>query len=194
MRSHRRIFLTGLAIVALPAAMPSLAAGSSLLSGYGGPGQGSQAILGSALVGGGAGGGGAGGGSGSSSNGGGAEGQSRPSHLGESPDRTGSAAGAAAGGTGSAPARKSAGGALPSRQTGAGRKPDGSAGAGKGGDWAATAALASGASTGRAETLGISGGDLLYILLALAGLAFTGSSHAAARSDRRSGAEQLLKG
>ncbi len=180
MRSHRRIcnrrfFLTGLAIVALPAAIPSLAAGSSLLSGYGGPGQGSQAILGSALVGGG--GGSSSGGGGSSS--GGAGGPSGPSRLGEPPGRTETATGAtgaAAGGTGSVPAPKSARGASRSRSYGAGQKPAGSAGAaGKGGDRAATAALASGAGTGQAETLGLSGGDLLYVLLALAALAFTGA-------------------
>lgn len=163
MTSHRRIALTGLIAVALPVAMPSLAAGSSLLSGYGGPGQGSQAILGSALLGGGAGTGAGGGGSTS----GGAGGSSGPLRLGEQPGRTGSSAGAAAG-TGGAPARKAGGGASASRQAGAGRT------SGAGGSPASSAEPASDAGTGRSETLGLSGDDLVYVLLALAALAFTG--------------------
>ena len=56
MRSRRMITPT-IALVALSAAMPVAASASSLLSGYGGPGQGNQAILGSALLGGGSSGG-----------------------------------------------------------------------------------------------------------------------------------------
>jgi hypothetical protein len=58
MNSRRKIILiTALAALVLAVA-PSTAPASSLLSGYGGPGQGTQAILGSGLVGGSSGGGG----------------------------------------------------------------------------------------------------------------------------------------
>jgi hypothetical protein len=149
---------------ALLAWTPTLAAGSSLLSGYGGPGQGSQAIIGSTLVGG-AGAGGAGG-----SAGGGADGSSNSPHDGEQPaGTTGSSSGGAAGAHGDS-ARKSAGGSSGSRQTGAGHASP----AGVGTYPAVPAEQASDTGVSRAETLGLSGGDLLYILLALAVLAFTG--------------------
>jgi hypothetical protein len=59
MKTHRRIVrIAGLmALVALFAATPVAAHAGPLLSGYGGPGQGNQAILGSTLFGGGSGGG-----------------------------------------------------------------------------------------------------------------------------------------
>jgi hypothetical protein len=60
MKKHRKIISIGCSLVALSAALASAAQASSLLSGYGGPGQGSQAILGSALLNGPPGGGGAG--------------------------------------------------------------------------------------------------------------------------------------
>lgn len=50
MRAKRTITTTVVCLMSLSAAMPSAAAASSLLSGYGGPGQGNQAILGSALL------------------------------------------------------------------------------------------------------------------------------------------------
>ena len=68
MTSHRSISIVALT-AAMVAASPAVASASSLLSGYGGPGQGSQAILGSALLGGGSGGGGGGGSGGGSSGG-----------------------------------------------------------------------------------------------------------------------------
>jgi hypothetical protein len=50
MKSHRKITpLIGL-VVTLSALVPASATASSLLSGYGGPGQGTQAILGSTLL------------------------------------------------------------------------------------------------------------------------------------------------
>jgi hypothetical protein len=65
MAMNRKIFVTALAASAV-ALTPAAASAGSLLSGYGGPGQGSQEILGSAVVGGAGGGGGAtGGGAGS---------------------------------------------------------------------------------------------------------------------------------
>lgn len=64
MSHHRRISIVALTILATAGIAPPLVEANSLLSGYGGPGQGSQAILGSAVIGGG-GSGTAGGGSGS---------------------------------------------------------------------------------------------------------------------------------
>ena len=50
MRSRRIITPIIACLVAVSAALPAAASAGSLLSGYGGPGQGSQAILGSALL------------------------------------------------------------------------------------------------------------------------------------------------
>jgi hypothetical protein len=60
MKSHR-IVIQALVFLAATVALPAPALASSLLSGYGGPGQGNQAVLGSALVNGPKGGGGSGG-------------------------------------------------------------------------------------------------------------------------------------
>jgi hypothetical protein len=67
MKSHRKITSIIALAVTLSVFAPASAPASSLLSGYGGPGQGAQAILGSALLNGpsGRGGGGSGGGGGS---------------------------------------------------------------------------------------------------------------------------------
>jgi hypothetical protein len=66
MTSHRTTLLTLASLVVISAFMPSLASASPLLGGYGGPGEGDQTILGSALLNGPrSGGGGSGGGSGS---------------------------------------------------------------------------------------------------------------------------------
>src|SRR5437879_8345365 len=61
MKRHRTITsLAALAALVVSMAIAATAHASSLLSGYGGPGQGNQAILGSTLLGGGSGGGGGG--------------------------------------------------------------------------------------------------------------------------------------
>jgi hypothetical protein len=86
------MILTALAVLAI-AVLPATAAASSLLSGYGGPGQGSQAILGSTLLNG-------PGGGGSSGSGGG---EATPAALSQP-----SAAASAAGGHGAATAPHSA--------------------------------------------------------------------------------------
>lgn len=160
MTSHRRIFLTGAIAAVLPVGMPTLAAANSLLSGYGGPGQGSQAILGSTLLGGGSGGDGGGGRSGVSSG---------SFRYGERPGGTDSSATSSAGAGGSS-GRKSAGGGTPGSQAGSGGA--------SGGDAStyppSSAERASGAGAGESETLGLYGDDRLYVLLVLAGLAFTG--------------------
>ena len=135
-------------VVAVPVSMPALAAASSLLSGYGGPGQGSQAILGSALLGGSS--GGSGGSTGSSSD---------SFRYGERHGGTESSATSPAGAGGSTSGSTSSGGA--------------SAG-GVSAYPASSAELASSAGAVQSETLGLSGDDLLYVLLALAAVAFTG--------------------
>ncbi len=157
MTSHRRIFLTGAIAAALPMGMSALAAASSLLSGYGGPGQGSQAILGSALLGGSS--GGSGGSTGSSSD---------SFRYGERHGGTESSATSPAGAGGSR-GRKSAGGST-SGSTGSG----GASAGGVSTYPASSAELASSAGAVQSETLGLSGDDLPYILLAFVGLALTG--------------------
>jgi len=182
MTSHRRIFLTGLVVAASLVGTPTLAAASSLLSGYGGPGQGSQAILGSTLLGGSSGGGG-----GSTS--GGSGGSSGSFRYGERLGETESSATGSAGAGGS-PGRKSAvGGASGSR-------------AGSGGASAGGASTYPASSTGNAdeasavapETLGLSGDDLPYILLAFAGLALTGILTRQLARTGGGGGHQPLKG
>jgi hypothetical protein len=153
LKSHRgliyRAVLTG-AVVLVCA--PACAQAGSLLSGYGGPGQGSQALLGSTVV------GGSGGGGGSSSSGGG---------------RTSSGAG-----SGSPTGSLAAAPATSGRSTGA----QGSRAARRRGRVAALAVAAAPAANARpaalhfhetgagSSTLGLSGIDLAYILAVLCGL------------------------
>jgi len=149
MTSHRTILsiLTLLAILA--AAIPSSAPANPLLSGYGGPGEGSQATLGSALLGGGAG-----------------SGPSGPtgSSLTGPPVGQGSTTS-----TDSHGRKRAAGGASHPRGE-AGETSAGAAGAYPDSSREETSQLA----LGSPETLGLSGVDLLYILLALGALACTG--------------------
>lgn len=185
MTSHRRI-----SIVALTAAMaaisPVVASASSLLSGYGGPGQGSQAILGSALLGGGSGGGG-GDGSSSSSNGGSSGSSSGSFRYGESAGGTGSAAAGAVRAGGKTTRKSSARGASSSRA--------GAGGTSGGGTYPASSTeKAPGTGAGGSETLGLSGEDLLYILLVLAALAFTGVLTGRLARTHGAGGHRPLKG
>ena len=163
MTGHRTIVLTLTLSAVLMTVALSSASADSLLSGYGGPGEGNQAILGSALLGGGAGGDG-----GSSSGASGSAGSSSAGAAG---------VGAPAGRGNIAPSPSNVRGTTPGR--GAGRARGGSRG-GKGG------ASGSGAraypvvsretqpTTGATETLGLSAEDLVYVLLALGALAFIG--------------------
>jgi hypothetical protein len=170
MRSHRKILstLTSLTVTAIFVAMPSSVLAGPLLGGYGGPGEGSQAILGSALLGGG----------GSGSSGGGSAGSTGPSlsvaagvgaqaSKGQgnvtSPDP--SALGSAAGGAG-----QSAGETSGARSGGAAKAFGGAANAYPVAAERAPSQPASSA-TG---TLGLSGADLAYICLTLCALLFTG--------------------
>jgi hypothetical protein len=159
MTSQRTISLKLTLLAVLMTVAPASACASPLLSGYGGPGEGNQAILGSALL------GGAGGGSGSS--------------------------GGSSGSTGSSPSGVAGVGVQASQSSAAptGSNERGSAGA-HGGRSARRAGEASGdaanaypassvgetsrLATGGLETLGLSGEDLLYMLLTLSALAFVG--------------------
>ncbi len=141
MTSHRTTLLTLVSLVVIAAAMPSSASASPLLSGYGGPGEGDQAILGSALLNGPRG----GSGTGAGLPGGGARVGTHRSEAPVSPGHGKQAAGA----TGQAFG-----------------KPSGSHSISERGGSASSAVADSG-------TLGLSGADLLYALLALCVLAFT---------------------
>jgi len=168
MRSHRLIITTTLLVLAVSAMAPTAAGAGPLLSGYGGPGQGNQAILGSALLNGGSGGSGGGGSGGRGSSAGGfTAGLAR---------RTGSAgAGTGAGSTAGAGA---AGGAPAPAPSGRGKHATGPvAGASSGGSTASarsSSLTASRGGVGGSQALGLSGADLLYILLAFGVLVFTG--------------------
>jgi hypothetical protein len=130
---------------------------SSLLSGYGGPGQGSQTILGAALIGGpsGSGGGGAGGGSTAAAGGGavalGVSGAGGASATGAPGSRSRSGSGGGASGS-------HAGSAAPAAPL----------------HRVAGPATALSAASVRSNTLGVSGADLVYILLGLGGLLAAG--------------------
>jgi hypothetical protein len=143
-------------LVGAPAVLPAVATAGSLLSGYGGPGQGNQAILGSALLNGPSSGGGGGGSTGAGGSAG-AETLSGTSNPVASSRPQGT------------PARHHSTSSRPSSGTGSlGVTSPGGSGA-----YPLSTGLAR-AVSGDSRTLGLSGADLLYILLALAALALTG--------------------
>ncbi len=170
MRSRRTITLTTacLLTLSLSAALPAAAPAGSLLSGYGGPGQGSQEIIGAGLVNGGSRGGGGSGGGGSS---------------GGSAAAVGSATAAAAGvATATSPAvaapiRSRPGKRAPSA-TGRAQRIKGQVGSVAAGGTTTSAALSPDAAVqavpGGSSALGLSNASLLYIALALAALILTG--------------------
>lgn len=160
MRSQRLITTSAtMAALALPALAPALASAGSLLSGYGGPGQGNQAILGSALLGGPSGGGGsAGGGPLAASTP--VPGAAESSGAGRARAKIGAARGAGASVAGAAGTRRNAPGS------------DASAG-GSQTYTAASDSTVSGAGSGGSQPLGLSSADVLYMLLALATLGVT---------------------
>jgi hypothetical protein len=178
MKSHRKISLTTALVAALVAVLPVSASANSLLSGYGGPGAGNQAILGSTLIGAG---GSAGGGSASSS---GSAGSSEPTGS------SGSAGSEAA--SGGEAASDSAGGQGPEGDVkggaageGGGAKATGAAGGSRGrhGKTSAGAARAypvrplddaSKPSSAGSGALSLSAADFGYLLLVLAALGATG--------------------
>ena len=141
--------VTAIGTLAVIAATASVASANPLLSGYGGPGQGSQVVLGGTLLGGG---------------GGGSSGEA-PSATPLAPTGTGSSA-------------QTHPGSGPSASTGASARPrkvPGKAGTGvASGPAASLPAGYPGASAGQ-PPLGISGQDVLYALLVLALLGVTGA-------------------
>jgi len=178
MKSHRTISLTLTLLAVLVGAWPASAPANSLLSGYGGPGEGSQAILGSALVGGGGGGG--------SSNGSSASSESSTSEV--------TGAGARVGGGGIASRSPNGQG---SRARSTGRRPaDGRAGSRSGNGEASGGAVraypalsrdASQATSGGSGGWGVSGEDLVYVFLTLGALVLTGvATRRLARAPARS--------
>ncbi len=155
MRRHRVI--TTAAFLAL--AVPAAAQGSSLLSGYGGPGQGNQAILGATVIGGGASGGSTGSGSSASSGSGG-------SGLALSPTPSTSPTTAKAQSHSHGKAHRA--GRATKRQDRASTSPPNA--------YRATSTLSANETASVATpTLGISGADLVYILVAFGALALTGA-------------------
>ncbi len=156
MRSQRVI--TTAAFLAL--AVPATAHGSSLLSGYGGPGQGSQAILGATVIGGSAGGGGTAGGGSSAGSG------------------SSSANGLVLSSTPSAPPAKrtQSGSRAKAHRSGASSKRPDRTSTSPANAYRATSTLSS-SETASVSTpaLGISGANLVYILMACGALALTGA-------------------
>ena len=142
-------------VLALSVAMPAAARANPLLSGYGGPGQGNQAILGAALLNGPAGGGGGSAGGGSTGEGGSA-----------TTPTSGASDGARPSGASTSPrARGQSGAPASSPQKITRPSPD-----------AASAYLAAerGHAPGQSGALGLTDQDLLYIILALVTLTLAG--------------------
>jgi hypothetical protein len=154
-RRTRILIPTTLAVVVL-CPIPAVAAASSLLSGYGGPGQGNQAILGSALL------------NGPSNRGGG-----------------GSAGGGGSTGAGGSSGAQSgtSGGVQEARSNGAvsrASRPSGRSAKGKAGHPQAAVSraypngpLSMTRESGGSAMLGLSGKDVIYIILALGALVLT---------------------
>ena len=154
MRRHRVI--TTAAFLAL--AVPTTAQASSLLSGYGGPGQGNQAILGATVIGGSAGGGSSGSGGGSSTSASSGGGLALSSTSGSTPT-----------------ARTKAKGHAKAHTRAGVSKQQGHASAGSPNAYRASSTLSANETAAvSTPTLGVSGADLVYILLAFAALAVTG--------------------
>jgi hypothetical protein len=174
MRRHRQIITAGLLMLAIASVTPTVASAGPLLSGYGGPGQGNQAILGSALLGGPSAGGGSGGHNGSSGRGSGASGSLGGAAGGQSGAGAGAASAgsaASAGGVGAAGGAHAASANRGKHGTGAVR---GASGAGRVSSAHPSSLTASSGSVSGSQTLGLSGADLLYILLAFGVLVFAG--------------------
>lgn len=153
MARYRLTTIVVLLALALACALaPGAMASSTLLSGYGGPGQGNQAILGTTLIGGGS----AGGSGGGSSGTGAPPGTAASLELEEG--RGGSSGAGGASGAGGSPRTGSS--------ASQGAQSAGSAGAGH-----VPAALA--AARVDAPALGLSGGDLAYVVLGFLVLALT---------------------
>jgi hypothetical protein len=157
MTSHRTTLLKLVLLAIISAVMPSSAsAASPLLGGYGGPGQGNQAILGSALLNGPRGGGGTGAGS---------------------PGASGSAASSSSIGAPVSGARVVSRGPHVPVRPGYSKQAAGTTGQTSGGSSSPYPVSERGGvaqlAVADSGTLGLSGADLLYALLALCALVFT---------------------
>jgi hypothetical protein len=161
MTRHQRTISILLFVALLAAVIPSAALANSLLSGYGGPGAGNQAILGSALLNAPKGGGGGGAG-GSGASGGGQVSSSRPTESASS--QTGDSTGAS----------KSASGKRSKRRTASTKRRDRGATTRTSRGAVIYPAASSEVTTGGSRTVGLSGADFAYIILALGVLALTG--------------------
>jgi hypothetical protein len=153
MTGNRAIITTVALLASMVSAGP--AAANPLLSGYGGPGEGNQAILGSTLF------------DGPSQGGGGSVGSGGAAGSGGLPS-----AGADAGLATVAPQHETSSAARHDRTAAGGIGT--ASGAGSQAHIAGSSSPASQATLAGAQTLGLSGKDLLYILLALGALAMTG--------------------
>ncbi len=174
MRSRRIITSAIVCIAALLAVIPAAASANSLLSGYGGPGQGSQVILGASLVNGPRGGGGSQGGGGSPGGGsqtGGGSTVTRESSTVATPSSAGRASsqGTASHTVYHKHAGAGAGHAKHVKAVAVGGSASGAAAHAASPAVAAVRPAAEGS-----DTLGVSGIDLLYILLAVGALVLTG--------------------
>jgi len=157
MRSRRTITLTIASLMTLSAALPVAAWAGPLLSGYGGPGQGSQAIIGGGLVNGGGGGPPSGGG----------------------PSGTGESATPGNAGTASAPVSASRGGGAPATvkhitKNGSARKRPALAGGAAAAGGSASFSVAARHVSEGSGAFGVSAESLLLVFLALGALIFTG--------------------
>jgi hypothetical protein len=153
MTRHRTIIRVVGLLLALCLVASVSARANPILSGYGGPGQGNQAILGSALLNGPAGGGG--GAAGGGSEGGGSSGENGSATA---PTGGGSARGGH-GGASRAHGQSGTQGSSPQKIAQPGRDVS-----------SAYLAAERGHSAGQSGALGLSGQDLLYIILVLAAL------------------------
>jgi hypothetical protein len=161
MTTHQRITSILLFAALVGAAMPGTAPANSLLSGYGGPGEGNQAILGSALLNAPKGGGGSGGAGGSQASGS----QISGAQSGETsaPQSTHGSSG----GTKSSARRRKEG----ARST---KTPVRTASQAEEGTRVIYPAASREVTTSGSRALGLSGADFVYIILALGVLALTG--------------------
>jgi len=179
MNRKSRIVVVLVAFGLVPAAAPSVAlAGSPLLSGYGGPGTGEQAVIGSTLIGG----GGGSGSSGSAGSGGSSSANSTTAGGGTgstAPGTTSAVTGgsSAGGGSGGAPGKGASGGATRAGGPHAGGSASGAPAGTKGVQIRAfvyPTALRS--ASVESPVLGISGSDLLLFLAAIATLALVAAA------------------
>jgi hypothetical protein len=164
MKSHRIIIYIGVALAAWLALLPGSALASSLLSGYGGPGQGSQAILGSALLNGPKGGGSSGGPGSATGSSGTDQSAEAGSATGSEARASGSDSSASSGSSSSAPAGQGKSGTRSHQRAGKrGRETAASAASGGQSFYPAAERVPSGVG---GAALGLSTTDLIYILLA----------------------------